>query len=139
MGFDISRLRRSDQIVGGSAIALFIFFRKDWVRIIRGFFRSLRHRRVETKDERLAWLLVVAFFRLHGSGKQQEVLEVAGPRSKLRFFAMTYALKNLYQGMLFFLLPFYWKSATLSSYNVAFLTVIAVFILRDINRRGNEA
>jgi undecaprenyl-diphosphatase len=43
-----------------TAIALFIFFRKDWVRIIRGFFRSLARRRIETPDERLAWLLVIA-------------------------------------------------------------------------------
>jgi undecaprenyl-diphosphatase len=43
-----------------TALALLWFFREDWVRIIGGFFRSLRHRRIETKDERLAWLLVVA-------------------------------------------------------------------------------
>ena len=43
-----------------TALALLWFFREDWVRIIPGFFRSLRHRRIETKDERLAWLLVVA-------------------------------------------------------------------------------
>ncbi len=43
-----------------TALALLWFFREDWVRIIRGFLRSVRHRRIETKDERLAWLLVVA-------------------------------------------------------------------------------
>jgi undecaprenyl-diphosphatase len=43
-----------------TALALLWFFRRDWVRIIGGFFRSLRNRRVETNDERLAWLLVVA-------------------------------------------------------------------------------
>ncbi|MEA2567876.1 MAG: undecaprenyl-diphosphatase [Actinomycetota bacterium] len=43
-----------------TAIALFIFFWKDWVRIIRGFFRSLARRRIETPDERLAWLLGIA-------------------------------------------------------------------------------
>jgi undecaprenyl-diphosphatase len=43
-----------------TALALLWFFRKDWARIIGGFFRSLRHRRIETNDERLAWLLVVA-------------------------------------------------------------------------------
>ena len=37
-----------------TALALLWFFREDWVHIIRGFFRSLRHRRIETKDERLA-------------------------------------------------------------------------------------
>ena len=43
-----------------TAIALLIFFRKDWARIIRGFVTSVRHRRVENSDERMAWLLVIA-------------------------------------------------------------------------------
>jgi undecaprenyl-diphosphatase len=43
-----------------TAIALLVFFRKDWIRIIRGFFRSLVRRKVETSDERLAWLLIIA-------------------------------------------------------------------------------
>jgi len=43
-----------------TAIALLIYFRKDWVAIIGGFFRTLRTRRIETADERMAWLLVVA-------------------------------------------------------------------------------
>jgi undecaprenyl-diphosphatase len=43
-----------------TAIALFIYFRKDWIAIIRAFFRTLRTRRLETPDERLAWLLIVA-------------------------------------------------------------------------------
>ena len=43
-----------------TAIALLIFFRKDWARIIRGFFNSIRHRRIENSDERMAWLLVIA-------------------------------------------------------------------------------
>ncbi len=43
-----------------TALALLWFFRQEWVKIIRGFFRTLRTRRVETPDERLAWLLLVA-------------------------------------------------------------------------------
>jgi len=43
-----------------TAIALLIFFRDDWSRIIRGFFRTLKTRRIEDADERMAWLLVVA-------------------------------------------------------------------------------
>jgi undecaprenyl-diphosphatase len=43
-----------------TAIALLVYFRDDWVRIIRGFFRTLRTRRLETPDERMAWLLIVA-------------------------------------------------------------------------------
>jgi undecaprenyl-diphosphatase len=41
-----------------TALALLVFYRRDWDRIIRGFFRSIAHRRVETADERLAWLLI---------------------------------------------------------------------------------
>jgi len=43
-----------------TAIALVIFFRSDWVRIIRGFFTSIRDRHVETPDQKMAWLLVLA-------------------------------------------------------------------------------
>ncbi len=43
-----------------TAIALLVYFRRDWVRIIGGFFATLRTRRIETADERMAWLLVVA-------------------------------------------------------------------------------
>lgn len=44
----------------GTAVALLIYFWREWARIISAFFRSLARRRVETSDERLAWLLVVA-------------------------------------------------------------------------------
>jgi undecaprenyl-diphosphatase len=43
-----------------TAIALLWFFRKDWVAIIGAFLRTLRTRKAETSDERLAWLIVVA-------------------------------------------------------------------------------
>src|SRR5262252_3684654 len=43
-----------------TAIALLIYFREDWIRIIRGFFRTLRTRHLETPDERMAWPLIVA-------------------------------------------------------------------------------
>lgn len=70
-----------------------------------------------------AWLLVVFFFRVFGSGRKQSQAHAA-PNMKLRFFAMTYALKNLYQGMLFFLLPFYWKSTTFDSSNAWFVVLL---------------
>ncbi len=50
----------------GSAIGLLIYFWRTWVTLIRAFFvslwRSLRSRQwsVETRDERLAWLIVAA-------------------------------------------------------------------------------
>ncbi|HVV24438.1 MAG TPA: undecaprenyl-diphosphate phosphatase [Pseudonocardiaceae bacterium] len=42
-----------------TAIALVVFFWKDWVRIIGGLFTSIRYRKIETSDERLAWLLII--------------------------------------------------------------------------------
>jgi undecaprenyl-diphosphatase len=43
-----------------TALALLVYYRDDWIRVIGGFLRTLRTRRVETSSERLAWLLVVA-------------------------------------------------------------------------------
>lgn len=43
-----------------NAIALLLFYIKEWVRLIYGFFRSLVRRRIETETEKLAWLIVVA-------------------------------------------------------------------------------
>jgi hypothetical protein len=77
-----------------------------------------------------AWLLVVLFFRLFGSGRLQSHAHAgSSPKTKLRFFAMTYALKNLYQGMLFFLLPFYWKSTTFWSPNAWFVLLLGTCAL----------
>ena len=43
-----------------TAGALVLYFWRDWVAIARGFFRSLKTRSIETADERIAWLLIVA-------------------------------------------------------------------------------
>jgi undecaprenyl-diphosphatase len=43
-----------------TALALLVYFRADWARIIKGFFHTLRSRTIETPDERMAWLLIVA-------------------------------------------------------------------------------
>jgi len=43
-----------------TAIALIVFFRRDWLRIIRGLVTSIARREVVTPDQRLAWLLVLA-------------------------------------------------------------------------------
>lgn len=55
----------------------------------------------------------------------------SGDRGRRRwgFLAVTYVLKNLYQGMLFFALPFYFKSSSFDSANVAMLVVLALFAL----------
>jgi len=42
-----------------TAVALLVFYRRDWARVIRGFFSSVRRRRIDTPSERMAWLLVV--------------------------------------------------------------------------------
>jgi len=43
-----------------TSLALLAFFWRDWVRIIKGFFTAMFNRRLDTADERLAWLLVAA-------------------------------------------------------------------------------
>ena len=43
-----------------TAIALLIYFWRDWVRIIRGFFTSIRERDISTSDQKLAWMIIVA-------------------------------------------------------------------------------
>jgi undecaprenyl-diphosphatase len=53
-----------------TAIALLIYFWQDWVRIIKGFFASVRHViapeegtgrwQLQSADQRLAWLIIVA-------------------------------------------------------------------------------
>ena len=42
-----------------TAVALLVFYRRDWARVIRGFFSSIRKRQIDTPSERMAWLLVV--------------------------------------------------------------------------------
>src|SRR5262249_51528948 len=43
-----------------TAAALMAFFWRDWVRIVGGLLPSVRCRRMDTPDERLAWLLILA-------------------------------------------------------------------------------
>ena len=43
-----------------TAIALLIYFWRDWVRIIGGFLSSIRDRRIETVDQKLAWMILLA-------------------------------------------------------------------------------
>ncbi len=51
-----------------TALALLVFFRADWVRIVRGLLTSVRDRRVSTPDQRLAWLLILATIPVGISG-----------------------------------------------------------------------
>jgi undecaprenyl-diphosphatase len=41
-----------------TAAALLVFFWRDWLRVLAGFVSSVRHRRIQTPGERLAWLIV---------------------------------------------------------------------------------
>jgi undecaprenyl-diphosphatase len=43
-----------------TAIALIVFYRRDWARIVSGLLSSIRNRRISTSTERLAWLLIAA-------------------------------------------------------------------------------
>lgn len=43
-----------------TALALLVYFWRDWVKIIGGFLTSIRDRKIETPEQRLAWLIVVA-------------------------------------------------------------------------------
>src|SRR4029077_20917214 len=93
--------------------------------------RGFEHARWLAVALGLACLLVVLVFRLFGSGDQHRAFETAqaglgrqGTKTRVHFYVMTYALKNLYQWMLFFLLPFYWKSATAGAHNVWFVLLL---------------
>jgi undecaprenyl-diphosphatase len=43
-----------------TALALLVFFWREWVQIIAGLFRSIAKRRIETVYEWMAWLIVIA-------------------------------------------------------------------------------
>ncbi|MGW1167851.1 undecaprenyl-diphosphate phosphatase [Streptomyces sp. NPDC002550] len=52
-----------NELVGlhlATALALVVFFWRDWVRVIRGLVTSITQRRIETVDQRLAWLIISA-------------------------------------------------------------------------------
>ncbi|WP_437591164.1 DUF5924 family protein [Sorangium sp. So ce1000] len=86
--------------------------------------KGFQHARFLAVSVSVAWLLVLLFFRLFGTGARQD-FATAWRGARLRFLVMTYVLKNLYQGMLFFLLPFYWKSASLDAPNRWFVLLLA--------------
>jgi undecaprenyl-diphosphatase len=43
-----------------TALVLIAYYWREWLRLVRGLVTSLMRRRIETPDQRLAWLLVVA-------------------------------------------------------------------------------
>lgn len=85
---------------------------------------GFRHARWLTVSLGLAWIAMIAFFRLFGSGRSQ-----CSDGQKLRFFVLTALLKNSYQGMLFFLLPFYWRATVIGSNTQWFAVLLAICAL----------
>ncbi|MCA9655873.1 MAG: DUF2914 domain-containing protein [Myxococcales bacterium] len=96
----------------GLGITVIVFARKGFA-----------HARWLTISLAMAWIVMILVFRFFGSGSGRAL---EGRGAKLRYFVMTYVLKNLYQGMLFFLLPFYWRSATLDTPNQWFVVALGV-------------
>jgi undecaprenyl-diphosphatase len=43
-----------------TALAMIIYFWRDWLRIVNGLISSVRERRVATADQRLAWMIILA-------------------------------------------------------------------------------
>jgi hypothetical protein len=91
--------------------------------------KGFAHARVLAATLGAAFLVTVILFRFFGHGKEQKEKVAQKASLKLRFLGMTYVLKNLYQGMLFFVLPFYWKSSSLDSINAWFVVMLATFAL----------
>ncbi|MCR9162301.1 MAG: DUF5924 family protein [Nannocystaceae bacterium] len=71
------------------------------------------------------WIILLVFFRWFGGRRRAP----SGRNEKIRFYVMTYMLKNLYQGMLFFLLPFYWRSAVYGAPSQWFVVVLGACAL----------
>ncbi|MFO0556120.1 MAG: DUF5924 family protein [Polyangiaceae bacterium] len=86
----------------------------------KGFERA----RMLTLSLGAAWLLVVFFFRFFGTGARQDFM-TAWPGMRRRFFIMSYFMKNLFQGMLFFQLPFYYKTVSLEAKNYYVFALLA--------------
>ena len=74
-----------------TAIAMIAYFWRDWLRIVQGFFSSLAQRRIETADQRLAWLIIAATIPvgLVGVAAQKEFTKVfAKPELAAAFLAV---------------------------------------------------
>ena len=41
-----------------TALALVVWYRRDWVAIVQGFVQSVVRRRIDTREAKLAWLLI---------------------------------------------------------------------------------
>lgn len=91
--------------------------------------KGFDHARVLAATLGGAFLVMVILFRIFGQGAQQKTRVEEKRSLKISFLGMTYVLKNLYQGMLFFVLPFYWKSSALDSLNAWFVFLLGFLAL----------
>ena len=91
--------------------------------------KGFDHARVLAATLGGALLGMLVLFRIFGQGAAQKEKVEASRGSKLRFLIFTYVLKNLYQPMLFFVLPFYWKASSLDSVNGWFIFVMGLLAL----------
>lgn len=44
----------------GTLIAVLVYFRRDWARLMLAFFTSVSRRRISEPDERMVWLIIMA-------------------------------------------------------------------------------
>jgi hypothetical protein len=96
--------------------------------------KGFEHARVLSVSIGAAWLLILALFRIFGTTAKPTPVDPSAKKPQIdlhavKFFAVTYLLKNLYQGMLFFLLPFYWKAATIGTLNSGFVVALGIFAI----------
>ena len=59
--------------------------------------KGFSHARWLTLSLAVVWVVLILFFRIYKSGKQRKAVEGTG--QKIRFYVMTYVLKNMYQGL----------------------------------------
>jgi undecaprenyl-diphosphatase len=75
-----------------TALVLLAFFWRDWVRIVKGLFRSLRDREIreDDTDAKLAWLLVVGTIPagILGLALEHKLRDVFASASSAAFFLM---------------------------------------------------
>lgn len=91
--------------------------------------KGFQHARVLAATLGGALIVMLVVFRVFGHGEDQKENVHKSRGSTIRFLLITYLLKNLYQPMLFFVLPFYWKASTIDSVNGWFVFMLGVLAL----------
>ena len=78
----------------GTLLAVLAYFRRDLVRYALGVVRSLRRRRVETLDERLGWLIVIATLPAAavGAAAEKQITDKLGQPWQIAILLVVFAL-----------------------------------------------